>query len=72
MDAHLIDQVSKRVFERFPGLRGSHPSVKPYAGDQFLLVYSGSASTQDGHTIQQTVRVVAGADGSIKKMTASR
>ena len=72
MDAHLIDQVNKHVYQRFPGLRGSSPSVKPYAGGQFLLVYSASAKTEDGHNIQQTVRVVAGADGSIKKMTASR
>jgi hypothetical protein len=72
MESNLIDQISKQVFQRFPALRGSHPSVQPYAGGQFLLIFSGSAKTEDGRTLQQTVRVVAGADGSIKKMTASR
>jgi hypothetical protein len=72
MDNHAIDQVSKHVFQRFPGLKGSHPQVKPYAGEQFLLIYSGSAKTADGKTLRQTVRVVASPDGKIVKLTASR
>jgi hypothetical protein len=72
MDKHSIDQVSKHVFQRFPGLKGSRPQVKPYAGEKFLLVYSGTAKTADGKTLRQTVRVVASPDGKIVKLTASR
>jgi hypothetical protein len=72
MDNHSIDQVSKQVFQRFPGLKGSKPQVKPYAGGQFLLIYSGSAKTADGKTLRQTVRVVSSSDGKIVKLTASR
>jgi hypothetical protein len=72
MDNHSIDQVSKHVFQRFPGLKGSKPQVKPYAGGQFLLIYIGSAKTADGKTIRQTVRVVSSSDGKIVKLTASR
>lgn len=72
MDAHSIDQVCKQVFQRFPDLKGSHPSVEPYAGEKFLLIFKGSATTADGRTIRQTVRVVAGTDGKIIKLTTSR
>ena len=72
METNAIDQVSKHVGQRFPGLKGSRPQVQPYAGGQFLLIYKGKAQTADGKTIQQTVRVVAAADGKIVKMTASR
>ncbi len=72
MDAHSIDSVCKHVYGRFPDLKGSHPSVQPYAGDKFLLVFTGSAKAADGRTIRQTVRVVAGSDGKIVKLTTSR
>jgi hypothetical protein len=72
MEPQSIAQVSKQVFQRFPDLRGSQPTIQPYAGGQFLLIFKGSAQAADGRTITQTIRVVAGADGSIKKMTASR
>ena len=72
MDASFIAQISKQVAQRFPDLRGSQPTVTPYAGGQYLLVFKGSAKTADGRNIQQTVRVVAGSDGTIKKMSASR
>jgi len=72
MDTHALDQVCKQVYQRFPALRGTHPQVQPYAEGQFLLLFNGSAKTADGRALNQTVRVVAGADGSIKKMTASR
>jgi hypothetical protein len=72
MEAHSIDQVCKQVYQRFPDLRGSRPQVQPYAGGQFLLLFTGTAKTADGRTMNQTVRVVASADGAIKKMTTSR
>ena len=72
MDANQIDKVTSQVVQRFPGLAGSHPQVKPYNQGQFLLVYSANARTADGHPITQTVRVVASADGKVLKMTSSR
>jgi hypothetical protein len=72
MDSHSIDQVCKSVYQRFPDLKGSSPSVQPYNGDKFLLVFASSAKTADGHTIRQTIRVVAGPDGKIIKLTTSR
>jgi hypothetical protein len=72
MDAQSVDRVSKQVIQRFPGLKGSHPSIQSYGEGKFLLIFNGSAQTADGKTIHQTVRVVAEADGKVIKMTASR
>jgi hypothetical protein len=72
MDTQLIDLVCKHVYQRFPDLKGSSPSVQPYAGDKFLLIFAGSAKAADGRTIRKTVRVVAGPDGKIIKLTTSR
>lgn len=72
MENHAIEQVSKTVFQRFPGLKGSRPKVQSYPDEQFLLIYSASAKTEDGKTLRQTVRVVASAAGKIIKLTASR
>ncbi len=72
MDANSLEQVCKQVYQRFPNLRGIRPQVQPYANEQFLLLFNNTAKTADGRALNQTVRVVAGADGTIKKMTMSR
>jgi hypothetical protein len=72
MNAAALDQVCHKVYQKFPALRGSQPQMQPYADGLFLLIFNGTAKTADGRSLNQTVRVVAGADGSIKKMTASR
>jgi len=72
METQAIEKVSRHVAQRFPALKGKHPKVQSYAGDQFLLIFKGKAKTADGKTIQQTVRVVAKPDGKIVKLTASR
>lgn len=72
MDSRLVDQVCAQVYQRFPAFSGSRPQVKPYAEGQFLLVFQTSSRTADGRSLDQTVRVVASADGKVRKMTASR
>ena len=72
MDARFVDQICTQVYQRFPDFAGSRPQVKPYAEGQFLLVFQASAKTADGRSLSRTVRVVASADGKVRKMTTSR
>lgn len=72
MNDAALEQVCKQVYQKFPALRGTPPQVQTYAAEQFLLLFKSTAKTADGRALNQTVRVVASADGTIKKMTTSR
>lgn len=72
MDARIIEDISKKVFLRFPEVKGSRPTVQDYSETHVLLIYKAVGKTADGHAIQRIVRVVAGKDGKISKMTTSR
>jgi hypothetical protein len=72
MDSKLIDGINKQVYKKFPEVSGCKPAITTRPGDQYLLVYKGSAVTADGHPISRTVRVVADAAGKITRMTTSK
>ena len=71
MNAEILQQVSRKVFQKFPEVRGSSPDIHAQ-GDNTLLIYSGIGKTPDGKNIQRIVRVVIDAKGKILKMTTSR
>jgi hypothetical protein len=71
MDSNLISKISRQVFHDFPEVKESSPRVQAQ-GENFLLIFKGSAKTSDGRTIPRVVRVVANAKGDILKITTSR
>lgn len=72
MENKSIDKVCQHVYRRFPSLKNKRPKVSKQDGERYLLVFSGSNTTEDGKTIQQTVRVVATSEGQIIKTSMSR
>lgn len=72
MEKNAIDKVCKHIYKRFPPVKDKRPKISKQGEDRYLLVFSGSGETPDGHKIQQTVRVVAGEDGRIIKTSMSR
>jgi hypothetical protein len=71
MDRKLIDNISKQIYRKFPEVDGSQPSLSERPDNQTLLIFKGSATTADGHTIQRVIRVVADANGKILRTTTS-
>lgn len=72
MDNHATDEICKKVYQRFPEMKGARPSVQNYSETHVLLVFKGKGTTADGRTIQRTVRVVATKEGKITKLTTSK
>ena len=72
MEEKALNQVCQSVYRKFPELHGVRPSVKNQTTGNFLLIFSGSAKTEDGKTLKRTVRVTASESGKIVKLTTSR
>lgn len=72
MNRQTLSKLCEQVYHRFPQVAGSQPTVQTRPDGQALLIFRGTAKTADGHTISQTVRVVATAEGKIVKTTTSR
>ncbi len=72
MNRQLIASICSQVYRRYPQVNGASPKIEDRPNDQVLLIFRGSAKTADGRTINQTVRVVASADGKIINMTSSK
>lgn len=72
MEEKALNQVCQSVYRKFPELHGVRPSVKSQTTGNYLLIFSGSAKTEDGKTLKRTVRVTASESGKIVKLTTSR
>lgn len=72
MERKLIEEICKQVYKKFPEVNGVQPVLSERPENQTLLVFKGSATTADGHTIMRAVRVVADQAGKVVKMTTSR
>jgi len=77
MDAKLVEIISKKVYARFPEMKGKKPKVKQAKTvtanlDNFILTYNTTAKDIRGNSIPRHVRVVADAKGKIIKMSTSR
>ncbi len=72
MDRQMISSVSREVYRNFPEVKGSQPEIRPQGQTRHLLIFHGKGVTEDGHTINRTVRVVVDENGKIVKTTTSR
>lgn len=72
MDKPTLAAICKQVYRRFPEMEGHSPRVKTQGEDQVLLIFSTTVTSANGHALAKTVRVVAGANGKIVKMSESR
>ncbi len=72
MNRQTLSNICDQIYRRYPEVAGKSPKVQNRPGDQVLLVFSGSVNTADGHRMPRTVRVVAGLDGKIIKVSTSK
>jgi hypothetical protein len=72
MEQKIIAAVSREVYHNFPECKGSQPEIRPQGETRHLLIFHGKSVTEDGRTINRTVRVVVDANGKIIKTTTSR
>lgn len=72
MDRHALKNVCDQIYRRFPEVSGSQPKVQDRPGEQYLLIFNGSAKTAEGRKIARTVRVVVDQQGRVLKVTTSR
>lgn len=74
MDKETVQKISKRVYSRFPRMKGSKPKIKQSksAGGNYVLTYNNTAEGPGGRPINQFVRVVADGNGRIIKMSTSK
>ena len=71
MDSAAINKVCQSVYTRVPALQGVKPKVSPQ-GSRFLLIFSKTNKLPTGKTLEQTIRVIADAEGNIIKRSSSR
>ena len=75
LSSSALHSITEHVCRRFPEVKGSRPKVSAQeksGEEQYLLVFSSTASTADGHAIHRKVRVVADRHGKILKMTTTK
>lgn len=72
MEARIKSSVCAEVYRQFPEVKGNSPEVKPMPGDKYQMVFHGKVNTEDGKTLNRTVRVIADESGKIIKLSTSR
>lgn len=77
MDSKVVERISKKVYSRFPDLKGKKPKIKQsktISADtaNYILTYNTMAKDIRGNKFPRHVRVVANDRGKIIKMSTSR
>ena len=80
MEDKYLASICKQIYQRFPEVVGSRPTVQAQklsldngeASPRYLLIFKGLRTTADGKSINRIVRVVASERGQILKVTTSR
>ena len=72
MDSRGKSSVCAEVYRQFPEVKGNSPEVKSMPGEKYQLVFHGKVKTEDGKSLNRTVRVVADENGRIIKLSTSR
>jgi hypothetical protein len=72
MDRKAQQSVCEQVYRQFPEVAGCAPKVQSRPGNEYLLIFQGEGAAAGGRKIPRIVRVVAGPDGKIVKITTSR
>lgn len=71
MNTEAITKVCKSISARYPRLEGKRPKVTTQ-GNNFLLTFKMSDALPDGKSIEQTIRVIADAQGNTLKVSTSK
>jgi len=74
MDKETVQKITKRVYSRYPGMKGSKPKIKhsKSAGGNYVLTYNTVVEGPGGRPINMFVRVVAEENGKIIRMSTSK
>lgn len=76
MDKEAVLKISKRVYNRFPEMKGRKPKIKQSksaaANQNYILTYNTTAKGPGGRSIPRYVRVVANDKGKIIRISTSR
>jgi hypothetical protein len=72
MESRIKSSICAEVYRQFPEVKGNSPEVKAMPGDKYQLVFHGKVKTEDGKSLNRTVRVVADETGRIIKLSTSR
>lgn len=69
MDSNALNSVCKKIYQRFPEMKGVKPTIQNYSEGQVLLIFRGKVTTADGRELKRAVRVVATQEGKISKVS---
>lgn len=74
MDKETVQKIAKRVYSRYPEMKGCKPKIKQSktAGGNYVLTYNTSVEGPGGRPINRFVRVVADGNGKIIRMSTSK
>lgn len=72
MNTTAIQKVCREVATNFPQTKNVAPVVSSRGGGRYTLVFSYSSKLPDGHSLHQSVRVVADEQGTILKTSSTR
>ncbi len=75
LSSSQVDAICKRVYRRYPELRGTRPRVKTQGAngkDRFLLLFKSRITLDDGASMPVTVRAIADSTGRVIKISSSR
>lgn len=72
MDKKMLVDVCKQIYHQFPNFDQISPVIKSQPNQSYLLIFTSSGSTHNGHTIPLVLRVVVNQEGKIVKTTTSR
>jgi hypothetical protein len=77
MDRKVVEKISKKVYAKFPEVKGKKPRIKTSktvssGQGNFILTYNAISKDIRGRSIPRHIRVVATANGRIIKMSTSR
>jgi len=71
LSPEVLKTVTRAVARKYPAVKQVRPTVRRGERGTVRLIYRIRASTADGHTITQRVRVTVTPEGKILKMTLS-
>ncbi len=81
MDPEIVEEISEKIYRKFPEVKGIKPKVRkqpvPSGGPKpnepvYLITYNAKVRGPGGRGISRWVRVAATPGGKIKKTTTSK
>jgi hypothetical protein len=72
MDEKILEEVCQTIYNQFPNMVGVKPIERSQPMGAILLIFEANATTEDGHILPISIRVVVDRNGKILKTTTSR